>query len=362
MLLDFTIQRHVFSLAEDDSPPISSLNSVARPAPSGASAWVVTGMALFLITGIAGFIGSSLARELVGRGQSVRGIDNFSTGRPETIDSLRSRIEFEEMDLTDRQQLDKMCVGVDVVLHEAGIPSVSRSIADPIASNLSNVDGTLNLLMAARSAKVKRVVYASSYTVYGSTDARPQSEHQIPRPQSPYAASKLAGEHYMSVFAHTYGLETVSLRYFNVFGPHQSPSAGVLANFIVAMLEQKAPTIYGSGEQARDFTFIDDIVHGTILACFAPNITGASINIATGRAVTLNYVYEVLQKLTGFSGVPRYEAPGSCDVRYAAADIAKAQAHLHYRPSVALEDGLSRTVNWYRERSRMNVATNLPKT
>ncbi len=230
-------------------------------------------MALYLVTGIAGFIGSSIARELVSRGESVRGLDNFSTGKPENLADFRARIDFREIDLLDLAGVAEACRGVDYVLHQAAIPSVPRSVADPIETNRANIDGTLNLLVAARDAKVKRVVYASSSSLYGDTPTLPKREDMIPNPISPYAVSKLTGEYYMTSFYRVYGLETVSLRYFNVFGPYQDPTSmysGVLAIFITKMLAGEQPTIYGDGEQSRDFTFIDNVVNANLLACHAP--------------------------------------------------------------------------------------------
>ena len=230
-------------------------------------------MALYLVTGVAGFIGSSIARELLRRGESVRGIDNFSTGKPETLADLRARIDFREVDLLDLAGVGEACRGANYVLHQAAIPSVPRSVADPIETNRANIDGTLNLLVAARDAKVKRVVYASSSSLYGDTPELPKREDMIPNPISPYAVSKLTGEYYMTSFYRVYGLETVSLRYFNVFGPYQDPTSmysGVLAIFISRMLAGEQPTIHGDGEQSRDFTFIDNTVQANLLACHAP--------------------------------------------------------------------------------------------
>src|SRR5271167_2022678 len=220
-------------------------------------------MALYLVTGIAGFIGSSLARELVRRGESVRGLDNFSTGRPENLADLRAHIDFREIDLLDLAGVVEACRGVDHVLHQAAIPSVPRSVANPIETNRANIDGTLNLLVAARDAKVKRVVYAASSSAYGDTPTLPKHEDMSPDPISPYAVSKLAGELYMTSFYRVYGLPTVSLRYFNIFGPRQdanSQYSAVLAKFITSMLQGEKPTIFGDGEQSRDFTYIDNVV------------------------------------------------------------------------------------------------------
>ena len=313
-------------------------------------------MALYLVTGIAGFIGSSIARELLSRGESVRGLDNFSTGKPENLADFRARIDFREIDLLDLAGVAEACRGVDYVVHEAAIPSVPRSVADPIETNQANVDGTLNLLVAARDAKVKRVVYASSSSLYGDTPTLPKREDMIPDPISPYAVSKLTGEYYMTSFYRVYGLETVSLRYFNVFGPYQDPTSmysGVLAIFITKMLAGEQPTIYGDGEQSRDFTFIDNVVDANLLACHAPanQVAGRAFNAATQRRITLNETYSLLQKLTGHRGAAKYGPERTGDILHSLADITLAEKHLGYKPTVDFEEGLKRTVAWYRERA-----------
>ena len=313
-------------------------------------------MALYLVTGVAGFIGSSIARELLRRGESVRGIDNFSTGKPETLADIRARIDFREVDLLDLAGLAEACRGTDYVLHQAAIPSVPRSVADPIETNRANIDGTLNLLVAARDAKVKRVVYASSSSLYGDTPELPKREDMAPNPISPYAVSKLTGEYYMTAFYRVYGLETVSLRYFNVFGPYQDPTSmysGVLAIFISRMLAGEQPTIHGDGEQSRDFTFIDNMVQANLLACHAPadEVAGRAFNVATQRRVTLNQTYSLLGKLTGYSGPAKYGPERSGDIKHSLADITLAEKHLGYKPTVDFEEGLKRTVAWYRERA-----------
>ena len=310
-------------------------------------------MALYLVTGIAGFIGSSLAEALVARGERVRGIDNLRTGKPENLTGIRSRIEFIEADLNDSAAVAEACRGVAYVLHEAAIPSVPRSVADPLESNRANVDGTLSLLVAARDAKVKRVVYASSSSLYGDTPTLPKHEGMLPSPISPYAVAKLTGEYYMTSFYRVYGLETVSLRYFNVFGPRQDPSSqysGVLAKFIPRMLRGEQPTIYGDGEQSRDFTYIDNVVDANLRACAAPaaQVAGSAFNAATGRRITLNQTYAILQKLTGYDGPPEYGPERMGDIKHSLADISLAEKHLGYKPTVAVEEGLSKTVDWYR--------------
>lgn len=310
-------------------------------------------MSLYLITGIGGFIGSSLARALLDRGEQVRGVDNFSTGKRENIAEILDRIDFREADLLDADGMHKACAGADFVLHQAAIPSVPKSVLDPLGSNRANIDGTVSLLVAARDAKVKRVVYAASSSAYGDTPTLPKHEEMKPDPISPYAVAKLAGEHYMVSFYRCYGLETVCLRYFNVFGPRQDPSSpysGVLAKFITLMLRGEQPTIFGDGEQSRDFTYIDNVVHANLLACtaLADQVAGRMFNIATGDRITLNATFKALQGLTGFSGQPVYGPERSGDIKHSLADISKAEAEFGYRVTVEFEEGLRRTVDWYR--------------
>jgi len=311
-------------------------------------------MSQYLITGIAGFIGSSIARELLSRGEQVRGIDNFATGKLDNIAEIRNGIDFREADITDLEAMREACAGVDYVLHQAAIPSVPKSVLDPLGSNLANVDGTVNVLVAARDAKVKRVVYAASSSAYGDTPTLPKHEDMRPDPISPYAVAKLASEHYMISFYRCYGLETVCLRYFNIFGPRQDPSSpysGVLAKFTTQMLRGEQPTINGDGEQSRDFTYIDNAVEANLLACTAPaqKAAGQMFNVATGRRVTLNETFKVLQDLTGYKGQPKHGPDREGDVKNSLADISKAEAGLGYRPAVDFEDGLRKTVEWYRE-------------
>jgi len=314
-------------------------------------------MAVYLITGIAGFIGSSLAQALLQRGEQVRGIDNFSTGKRENIAPLLGRMEFHEADLLDLGAMKLACAGVDYVLHQAAIPSVPRSVLDPIASNRANLDGTVNLLVAARDARVKRLIYAASSSVYGDTPTLPKHERMTPDPISPYAVAKLASERYMISFYRCYGLETAALRYFNIFGPRQDPSSpysGVLAKFITQMLAGKQPTIFGDGEQSRDFTYIDNAVEANLLACQAPaqQVAGKVFNVATGRRVTLNEAFQFLQTLTSYSGSPIYGAERGGDIKHSLADISAAEQHLGYKPKVNFEDGLRLTVDWYRNQGK----------
>lgn len=310
-------------------------------------------MARYLITGIAGFIGSSLADELLSRGEQVRGVDNLSTGNRQNIAGIVNRIDFREADITDLDAMHQACAGVDFVLHQAAIPSVPKSVLDPLGSNRTNVDGTVNLLVAARDAKVKRVVYAASSSAYGDTPTLPKHEEMRPDPISPYAVAKLCGEQYMISFYRCYGLETVCLRYFNIFGPRQDPSSpysGVLAKFITLMLRGEQPTIYGDGEQSRDFTYIDNAVEANLLASKTPAIkaAGRMFNVATGRRVTLNETFKLLQGLTSYSGAPKYGPERDGDIKHSLADISRAEAGLGYKPKVNFEEGLRRTVSWYR--------------
>src|SRR5579859_803491 len=310
-------------------------------------------MAKYLVTGAAGFIGSSLVRALLERGEQVRGIDNFSTGRRENLTEVLSAMDFREADILDLEAMRSACAGVDYVLHEAAIPSVPKSVVDPLGSNRANVDGTVNVLVAARDAKVKRVVYAASSSAYGDTPTLPKHEGMKPDPISPYAVAKLASEQYMISFYRCYQLETVALRYFNIFGPRQDPSSpysGVLAKFITMMLRGEQPSIYGDGEQSRDFTYIDNAVSANLLACKAPSakVAGQVFNVATGRRVTLNETFKLLQPLTNFTGQPKHGPERSGDVKHSLADISKAEAGLGYKPTVDFEEGLRGTVEWYR--------------
>jgi UDP-glucose 4-epimerase len=262
-------------------------------------------------------------------------------------------MDFLEGDLADPAACARACRGMDIVFHEAALASVPRSVADPLATNIACVDATLNLLVAARDANVRRVVYAGSSSAYGDTPTLPKCEDMLPDPISPYAVAKLAGEHYMKVFARVYGLETVVLRYFNVFGPYQDPTShysGVLAIFCRKMLASQQPAIYGDGEQSRDFTYIDNVVHANLLAAAAPaqKVSGKMMNMATGQRITLNQTFEILSELTGYSGQPAYAAERPGDIRDSLADISLAAELLGYQPIVDFREGLRRTVDWYR--------------
>ena len=314
-------------------------------------------MAKYLVTGAAGFIGSSLVRALLERGEQVRGIDNFSTGRRENLSEVLHRIDFREADILDLDAMHQACSGVDYVLHEAAIPSVPKSVLDPLASNRANVDGTVNVLVAARDAKVKRVVYAASSSAYGDTPTLPKHEAMIPNPISPYAVAKLASELYMVSFYRCYGLETVSLRYFNIFGPRQDPSSpysGVLAKFSMQMLRGEQPTIFGDGETSRDFTYIDNAVSANLLACTAPaaECAGRVFNCATGARSTLNQTFDALKQLTGYKGSVNYAPERGGDIKHSLADITQAQEYLGYKVLVNFADGLRRTVEWCKNQGR----------
>lgn len=313
-------------------------------------------MSSYLITGIAGFIGSTLARGVLAQGDQVRGIDNLSTGKRENIAEIQGQIDLRVADLLDLKSLQEACRGVDYVLHEAAIPSVPRSVLDPLESNRANIDATANLLVAARDAKVKRVVYAASSSAYGDTPTLPKREDMIPSPISPYAVAKLTGEYYMTSFWRCYGLETVSLRYFNIFGPRQdpaSPYSGVLAKFITQMLKQEQPVIFGDGQQSRDFTYVENVVNANMLACQAPasEVAGRVFNVATGTRIDLNETFRMLKKLTGYIGELKYEAERAGDVKHSLADLSLGRKHLRYEPKVGFEEGLQRTIEWYRNRA-----------
>jgi nucleoside-diphosphate-sugar epimerase len=318
-------------------------------------------MASYLITGVAGFIGSSIARELVRRGEQVRGIDNFETGKHENIAPILDRLEFMESDIRDRDGLKDAFAGVDCVFHQAALPSVPLSVGDPVRSHDINITGTLNVLLAARDAKVKRVVYAASSSAYGETLTLPKREDMLPHPVSPYAVQKLTGELYMQCFNRVYGLETVSLRYFNVFGPHQDPSSpysGVIAKFITQMLEGESPTIFGDGEQSRDFTYIDNAVQANLLAAAAPAeaVSGQVFNIGVARQISLNQTIQVLREIIGFAGPLKHAPPRVGDVKHSLADISRARKAFNYSPDFDFEDGLRRTVSWYKLRSHPTPA------
>jgi nucleoside-diphosphate-sugar epimerase len=329
-------------------------------------------MAAFLVTGGAGFIGSHLVEELLRRGEIVRVVDNLSTGKWQNLDAAvatalrtsgRARgggnggdngfqsVDFVEGDLANVDVARAAVDGIEVVLHQAAVPSVPRSIDEPIRSHQSNIDATFNILVAARDAKVRRVVFAGSSSEYGDTPTLPKHEGMPVNPLSPYALQKVVGEQYLQQFTRHYGLETVSIRYFNVFGPRQDPSSpysGVISLFVRALLDGRQPTIYGDGEQTRDFTYVANVVDGVLRAAETPGLSGEIINVATGGRTSLNALLAVLQRLMGTNMTPLYGPPRKGDVRDSQADIRKAERLLAYRTIVDLEEGLRRTVDWYR--------------
>ncbi len=308
-------------------------------------------MPTYLVTGGAGFIGSNMVGELVRRGETVRVVDNLATGHIENLTSIRQKIQWHEADIRDLKSIRPDFEGVDYVIHLAAIPSVPRSIEDPLTANAVNIDGTLNVLLAARDASAKRLVFAASSAAYGDHPALPRVESQEPRPLSPYALTKLAGEYYCRIFTQVYGLEAVALRYFNIFGPRQSPDSpysGVLSLFISAYLDGKTPTIFGDGEQSRDFTYVDNAVDATLRACTAPDAAGRVINVGTGERHTLNETIAILNKIMGTQVTPRYDAARTGDVQHSHADIGLARTLLGYEPKTRFEEGLKKTVAWFR--------------
>ena len=314
-------------------------------------------MALYLVTGGAGFIGSHLAEELVRRGERVRVVDSLITGKRQNLAHLRE-VEFIEGDLANIDVAQRAVAGVDFVLHQAAIPSVPRSVQDPITSNRANIDASLNVLVAARDAGVRRVVYAGSSSAYGNTPTLPKVETMPTAPLSPYALQKLVAEQYCQMFTQLYGLETVTIRYFNVFGPRQDPSSpysGVISLFINALCDGRQPTIYGDGEHTRDFTYVANVVDGVLRACHAQGASGEVINVATGGRISLNQLFRTVRDLLGAKIEPIYRDPRAGDVRDSQADISKARRLLGYEPVVTFEEGLQKTVEWHRT-SQMSIA------
>ena len=307
-------------------------------------------MASYLVTGGAGFIGSHLAEELVRRGHRVRVVDSLITGKRRNLDHIKD-IEFLEGDLADSRVARRAVDGMEYVLHQAAIPSVPRSVNDPLTSNQANVTAALNVLVAARDAGVKRLVYAGSSSVYGDTPTLPKREDMPTKPLSPYALQKLVAEQYGQMFTSLYGFETVTTRYFNVFGPRQdpgSPYSGVISLFSTALLDGRQPVIFGDGEQTRDFTFVANVVDGVLRACEAPKAAGEVMNVATGGRISLNELLRVMNKICGTNAEPIYKEPRAGDVRDSQADISKARALLGYEPIVSFEEGLRRTLEWCR--------------
>jgi nucleoside-diphosphate-sugar epimerase len=307
-------------------------------------------MSHYLVTGGAGFIGSHLAEELLRRGHQVRVLDNLSTGKARNLDHLAG-VEFVQGDIAELPVCVRAMEAIDYVLHQAAIPSVPRSVKDPVASNRSNIDGSLNVLVAARDAGVRRVVYAGSSSAYGDTPTLPKREDMPTRPLSPYALQKLVAEQYCQMFTRLYGLETVTIRYFNVFGPRQdpgSPYSGVISLFSTALLEGRRPTIYGDGGQTRDFTYVANVVDGVLRACEVPGIGGEVFNVATGGRISLNELLETMNAIVGTSIRADYAEARTGDVHDSQADITKAGTMLGYVPLVNLEEGLRRTLDWCR--------------
>ena len=322
-------------------------------------------MARYLITGIAGFIGSSLAHALVEQGHTVQGVDNLSTGNLDNLAAIRDQVSFQDTDIQDAQGMKEACQGVDVILHQAALASVPRSVKDPLASHQSNINGTLNLLIAARDAGVRRIVYAASSSAYGDQPTQPKQEDMLPRPLSPYAVQKLTCEYYIQSFYRTYGLEGVCLRYFNIFGPRQaadSPYSGVIAQFTYKMMAGETPTIFGDGLTSRDFNYIDNAVSANLLAATAPSevATGRVFNIGTGRSVTLNEVYAAIAEQIGFTAKPNYGPPRAGDIKHSLADISRASTELSYQPKAQFPEGLQKTVAWYLEGKEKQQVAVLP--
>jgi nucleoside-diphosphate-sugar epimerase len=306
----------------------------------------------YLVTGGAGFIGSNTVDELVRRGHSVVVLDDLSSGKEDNLAEIRNKITFIKGSITDIEVVRKAMHEAEYVLHLAARTSVPRSVKDPIETNKINIDGTLNVLVAAKELKVKRVVFAASSSAYGETPTLPKVETMPPQPISPYGVTKFVGELYGQTFGRCYGLENVSLRYFNIFGPRQDPSSpysGVLAKFCTAFLEDSQPVVFGDGEQTRDFTYVENAVQANLLACEAPNVSGKVFNVGVAGRVSLNAVLRELGKITGKTLDAKYEPPRDGDIRDSQADISQAKEFLGYDPQVSFEDGLARTFEWYRE-------------
>jgi nucleoside-diphosphate-sugar epimerase len=311
-------------------------------------------MARYLITGIAGFIGSTLAHTLVEQGHEVQGIDNLSTGSLANLSDIRSEITFKQADLEDLPAMREACEGAEFILHQAALASVPRSVKDPLTSHNSNINGTLNLLLAAREQRVRRIVYAASSSAYGNQPAQPKHEEMLPQPLSPYAVQKLTCEYYLQAFSRVYGLEAICLRYFNIFGPRQaadSPYSGVIAHFIHKMMAGETPTIHGDGSTSRDFTFVANAVNANLLACKAPSAlaTGRVFNIGTGHSHTLNDLYATLAELLNFPHPPAHGPNRPGDVAHSLASITRAQTELGYAPQTDFRAGLEKTVAWYQQ-------------
>ena len=306
----------------------------------------------FLVTGGAGFIGSNICKKLISQGCFVRVIDNLLTGKKSNLADIIDKIEFIEADMGDERVARAAMKDIDVVLHQGALPSVPRSIDDPAATHKHCVDATFTLLLAARDAGIKRFVYASSSSAYGDTPTLPKVETMRPEPLSPYAVGKLVGEHYCSVFSNVFGLETISLRYFNVFGPHQDPTsqyAAAIPAFVTAILQDEPPTVFGDGEQSRDFTYVDNVVEANLLTARAEHTAGEVVNIACGQAVTVNETIDVINKLLDKNTKPVYTDPRPGDVKHSLADISLAKKLTGFKPTVSFKQGLQLSIDWYRE-------------
>lgn len=309
-------------------------------------------MEKFLVTGGAGFIGSNICKKLVSQGCFVRVIDNLLTGKRSNLAAVSDKIEFIEADMGNEEVARTCMKDIDFCLHQGALPSVPRSVDDPAATHKHCLDATFALLLAARDAGIKRFVYASSSSAYGDTPTLPKVESMSPQPLSPYAAAKLAGEYYCLVFYKVFGLETISLRYFNVFGPHQDPTsqyAAAIPAFVTAILKDEPPTVFGDGEQSRDFTYVDNVVEANLLAARAGHTAGEVINVACGKAVTINEVIDIINELLGKNIKPIYTAPRLGDVKHSLADITLAEETIGYKPTVPFKQGLQRSIDWYRE-------------
>jgi UDP-glucose 4-epimerase len=309
-------------------------------------------MSHYVVTGGAGFIGSAIVRRLLQEGASrIVVIDNLLSGHERNLEEVRGSIDFQRADIRNYEEIAPLIRDAAVVFHEAAIPSVPRSIAEPVPSHDVNINGTFNVLRAAHEGKAGRVVYAASSSAYGDTDVLPKVESMLPRPKSPYALQKLVGEYYCNVFATVYGVEAVALRYFNVYGPRQDPSSpysGVLSLFMRAVLERRAPTIFGDGEQSRDFTYVDDVADLNLKAARAPNVAGRTYNAGNGCRITLNQAWELVQRLEGVEIAPVYGPLRAGDVRDSQADTTAAHAELGHMPKFGFEEGMKRTLEWYR--------------
>ncbi len=320
-------------------------------------------MSFYLVTGGAGFIGSNIVAELLQRGERVRVLDNFSTGKRENLAPFVEQIDFIEGDVRDPQALQRAVMDVDYILHQAALPSVQGSIDDPLLTHAVNITGTLNLLLAAREAGIKRLVLASSCAIYGDSPVLPKREAMLPAPKSPYAVSKLSGEQYCRTFTEVFDLETVCLRYFNVFGPRQDPDseyAAVIPKFVTAMLQGDRPTIYGDGKQSRDFVYVGNVVQANLLAATAPEAAAHVLNIAGGERYTLLNLVEVLNDILDADIAPVHDDPRPGEVRHSEADITAAQNVLGYQPQISFREGLRRTIDWYSNCSDSVNRTHFP--